>query len=347
MIPRYAAAVSRSHAERSEAAGHRPFASLRVTLAVLLLPAGLPLSAQTDAVRDTVVHFTGGAMTLEGILALPAGKGPWPAAVIIAGSGPTDRDGNSPAGIATDMYRMLARGLAERGIASLRYDKRGLPSSRGSMNMATTTMADFASDATAAARLLVARPDIGPVVLVGHSEGGMLAMLAARDGAPVTGLVLVSTAGRDATSILREQLARQFPPAMLARFDTAWSAYLRGDSTVSPMPGLESLFLPWNRLFLQSWQAVQPVDLLRGIPLPTLVLQGETDVQITPADARALASARSGIQLVLLPGVNHVLKMASGSTAAAQMSVYTDRTLPLASGVVPAIAEFIRSLRRP
>lgn len=180
-------------------------------------------------------------MTLEGTLALPAGKGPWPAVVIIAGSGPTDRDGNSPAGITTDMYLLLARGLAERDIASLRYDKRGLPSSRGSMNMATTTMADFARDAAAAARLLTARPDIGPVVFVGHSEGGTLAMLAARDSAPVAGLVLVSAAGRDATTILREQLARQFPPAMMARFDTAWSAYLRGDSTVTPLPGLEPI----------------------------------------------------------------------------------------------------------
>jgi pimeloyl-ACP methyl ester carboxylesterase len=341
MIPR-----SRRHPERSEGAESRRFALLSVTLAVLAL-AGSPVSAQGGAVRDTVVHFTDGTMTLEGTLVLPAGKGPWPAAVIIAGSGPTDRDGNSPAGVSTDTYRLLARGLAERGIASLRYDKRGLPSSRGSMNMATTTLADFASDAAAAARLLAARSDIRRVVLVGHSEGGMLAMLATQDSAPIAGLVLVSAAGRDLTTILREQLARQFPPAMIARFDTAWSAYLRGDSVVTPLPGLEPLFLPWNRLFLQSWHAVQPVDLLRGIVLPTLVVQGETDVQVTPVDARALASAKSGIRLVLLPGVNHVLKLASGSTMAEQMSVYTDRTLPLASGVVPAIADFIRSLPRP
>jgi hypothetical protein len=85
--------------------------------------------------------------------------------------------------------------------------------------------------------------------------------------------------------------------------------------------------------------------LLREIPLPVLVLQGETDVQVTPADARALASARSGVHLVLLRGVNHVLKIVSGSTAAEQMAVYTNRTLPLAQGVVPAIAHFILALR--
>lgn len=318
-----------------------------IALTALFSMAGTPLPAQSGSARDSVLHFTNGAMTLEGTLTLPMGTGPWPAAVIIAGSGPTDRDGNSPAGVSTDMYRMLARGLGELGIASLRYDKRGLPSSRGTMDMATTTMAEFAGDAAAAARLLAARADVGPVAFIGHSEGGALAMLAAGAGAPVAGLVLVSAAGRDVTTILHEQLGRQFPPAMVAKFDTAWSAFLRGDSTASPLPGLESLFLPWNRPFLRSWQALQPVDLLRGIFLPALVLQGETDVQTTTADARALTSARAGVQLVLLPGVNHVLKLASGSTIAEQMTSYTDRTLPLAPGVVPAITDFVRTLRRP
>jgi uncharacterized protein len=320
---------------------------ISILAALALLPAAISATLpQGPTSRDTVVHFTNGAMTMEGTLTRPLGNGPWPAVVIIAGSGPTDRNGNSVAGISPDTYRLLALGLAARGIASLRYDKRGLPSSRGAMNMATTTLGDFAGDAAAAAQLLVTRNDIGALVFVGHSEGGTLAMLAARGGAPVNGLVLVSAAGRDATTILREQLARQFPPETLVRFDAAWAAYLRGDTGFTPPTGLESLFVPGNRTFLQSWQAVDPVKLLRSLPLPTLVLQGETDVQITPVDARALAAARSGVQLVLLPGVNHVLKLASGATAAEQMTAYTDRSLPLAPGVVPAIADFLRSFRR-
>jgi pimeloyl-ACP methyl ester carboxylesterase len=304
------------------------------------------LAAQSGAIRDTVVHFGNGALTLEGTLLLPPGTGPWPGVVIIAGSGPTDRDGNSPAGIAPNTYRMLAQGLAEQGIASLRYDKRGLPSSRGAMDMATTTLADFAGDAGAAARLLKDRADIGPVVLLGHSEGGTLAMLAARDGAPLAALVLVATAGRDPTTILREQLARQLPPALIAEFDPAWARYIHTDSAVTSPPGLEALFVPAHRAFLKSWQALDPVALLRGVSLPTLVVQGETDVQITPADARRLASARPDVRLALLPGVNHVLKLASGATAAEQQSSYTDRSLPLAPDVVSTIAGFILALRR-
>jgi pimeloyl-ACP methyl ester carboxylesterase len=311
--------------------------------AAFLAPLMVP--AQTATTRDTVVRFDNGGMSLEGTLTRPAGPGPWPAAVIIAGSGPTDRDGNSVAGVATDMYRLLAEGLAARGIASLRYDKRGLPTSRGSMNMMTTTLADFAADASSAARMLAGRPDVASVSFVGHSEGGTLAMLAAKSGAPVTGLVLVATAGRDPTTILREQLGRQLPPAMLAQFDTAWASYIRGDSVRSP-PGLESLFVPVNLAFLQSWQAVDPIALLRSIELPPLIVQGQTDVQITVADARALASARPDAKLVILDGVNHVLKLASGSTAAEQMAVYMNRSLPLAPDVVPTIADFILTTGR-
>lgn len=302
--------------------------------------------AEAQESRDSIVQFTSGALTLEGTLVVPAGRGPFPGAVIIAGSGPTDRNGNSPAGIGTDAYAMLARGLAERGIASLRYDKRGLPSAKGTFEMAATTMADFAGDATAAARALAARPDIGPVLFIGHSEGGTLAMMAAAAGAPVHGLVLVATAGRSTTVILREQLGRQLPPDMLAAFDTAWAAYLKGDTTVAPPPALAGLFAPVNRNFIVSWQAIDPVALLRSLSLPTLVVQGETDVQITVEDARALASARPDVRLEILPGVNHVLKEATGSTAMAQTAAYTNRSLPLAPTVVPAIADFILGIRR-
>jgi pimeloyl-ACP methyl ester carboxylesterase len=296
--------------------------------------------AQSGPIRDSVMHFTSGSLSLEATLTLPGGTGPWPAAVIIAGSGPTDRNGNSPAGVSTDTYAMLARGLAERGIATLRYDKRSLPATRGTFDFTSVTPHEFAADAAAAARAMASRGDIGPVSFIGHSEGGMLALLAARGGAPVRRLVLVSATGRDLTTVLREQLSRQFSPAMVSQFDTAWTAYLAGEPFTTPK-GLEALFVPVNRRFMQSWRDIDPVDLLRGLALPTLVLQGETDVQVTPADAGALGSARPDVKVVLLPGVNHVLKIYRGKTIAEQMTSYTTRSLPLAPGVVPAIAGFL------
>lgn len=324
---------------------------MRCTLLIALgcmtampMEAGL---AQADSVREASLSFGSGPVTLAGTLALPPGHGPWPAVVIIAGSGPTDRDGNSRMGIAPNMYALLARGLAAEGIASLRYDKRGLPTSQGAFDHASVTLDDFAADAAAAARALAARDDIGPVFLLGHSEGGTLAMIAAREGAPVAGLILVSAAGRDPTTIIREQLARQLPPPMLAQFDSLWPRYLAGDTAITPPQGLAPLFVPLNRRFMQSWQAFRPVETLAALRQPTLVLQGETDVQVTLDDARALAGARADVTLVTLPGVNHVLKRASGATAAEQMASYTDRTIPLATSVVPTLAEWVRKVSAP
>lgn len=302
-------------------------------------------SSADGQARQSELAFSNGAITLQGTLTLPSGGGPWPAAIIIAGSGPTDRDGNTAMG-KSGTYSMLASALAERGIASLRYDKRGLPSSKGSFDMAATTVQDFAADAAAAARVLEARGDIGPVVFVGHSEGGLLALLAAKDRAPVSGLVLVATAGRGATTILREQLSKQLPPPLLAQFDTAWAGYIKEGGEFTAPAGLEMLFVPANRRFMQSWQAADPVALLRGLSLPTLVVQGETDIQVTAVDAKALAGARSDVKLVMLPGVNHVLKEASGATAQAQMASYADPSLPLGPGVAKSIADWILTLRR-
>jgi hypothetical protein len=147
--------------------------------------------------------------------------------------------------------------------------------------------------------------------------------------------------GRSFTVVLREQLSRQIPPPMLAQFDTVWATYMATDDSVRYPPVLASLFLPVNRRFVQSWHALDPVRLLAALTHPAIVVQGETDVQVTPVDARALASAHPDIALALLPGVNHVLKEASGATAKDQLISYTDPSIPLAPAVVPTIANWI------
>lgn len=313
-----------------------------------LAAAQAPRPAPADTVAPSTVGesafpITSGALTLDGTLTLPAGATqPVPAAVIIAGSGPTDRDGNAGQQLRTNMYAQLAWRLGERGIATLRYNKRGLPGTTGTFTMATTTFDDFAADAAAAARALAGHSAVSHVVLVGHSEGAGLALRASDQGAPAAGVALIAGLGRPFVTVLREQLSRQLDSANLARFDTAMARYL-GDGPVEPPPGLGMLFLPVNRRFVQTTAAFDATATVARIPVPVLIVQGAADLQVRVADAEALHAARPDARLAILPGVNHVMKHAEGPLGA-QLASYRDPTMPVAPELIEAVAAWILSV---
>jgi len=280
---------------------------------------------------------------LAGTLTMPRTPSkPVPLVVIIAGSGPTDRNGNSLMGIRPNSYAQLAWRLAERGIASLRYDKRGLPGTQGTFDIRNMTMADFAADARAAAESLSRDRRFSRVLFVGHSEGASLALMAAREGAPVTGVVHVSGLGRATGEVVREQLSRQFDSATLVRYDTAMKQYLAGEQPAAIPSGLEMLFVPVNLTYMRSMMTFDPVAAIRAVRQPVLIVQGATDLQASIADAERLHAARPDAKLVVLPEVNHVLKHDTNTTIAAQMATtYKDPAMPIAPAVVAAIADWI------
>ena len=288
------------------------------------------------------VEVTRDGVTLRGELWLPAerGEAPTPVALWIAGSGPTDRDGNNASGLRTDAYRMVAEALARRGIATLRYDKRGVGQSGIDFDLAATVLDDFVADAGAMVARLRGDPRLGPVTLIGHSEGGLIALrlahrLAEAD-APPAALVLVSTAGRPLGELLREQLARQLHEATLAELDRVLAA-VRADEPLDPLPDvLAPLFAPPVRAFWRSTIDVDPVALLADLTIPAHVVQGETDVQVSMVDAERLAGARPDVVLVRLAETNHVLKREPEATLPQRS--YADPAMPLAPGVVDAIA---------
>lgn len=319
-----------------------------LTLAGIQTPA--PARADTVAPRAVVespFRIQSGGIGLGGTLTMPRGtSGRVPVAIIIAGSGPTDRNGNSAiAGIRPNSYAQLAWGLAERGIATLRYDKRALPGTQGTFDIRGMTLDDFAGDARAAAESLARDPRFSRVVLIGHSEGASLALLAARAGPPVVGVVHVSGLGRGLREVLREQLRRQFDSATVARADTAMDAYLRGEQPKDVPPGLEMLFVPVNRTFMRSLTALDPPAAIRAVRQPVLIVQGETDLQVTVADAERLHAARPGAQLAVIPEMNHVLKQDTNPTLLGQMTTtYQNPTIPIMPRVVAVIAEWITAL---
>lgn len=292
---------------------------------------------------ETEVSIPTGNLILKGTLTAPSQASSGIGVVMISGSGATDRDGNTPsAGVLPNSLKLLAHELAQQGITSLRYDKRGLPSSVGHFDHSQVTMNDFAIDATAAAKVLSEQPGIDRTFLLGHSEGGTLALLAARDGAPHHGVILVAAIGRPFAVVLREQLARSAPANLMAQFDSAWALYIQGDPVDNIHPGLVPLFNPINRRFIQSWAELNAPGLIAGLEAPVLVIQGTTDLQVTDADAEALAATSRHTDLVLLSGMNHVLKADSGTTVAAQLRSYTDPSIALMPGLTKAITDWIK-----
>ncbi len=167
----------------------------------------------------TAVTLPSEPAPLHGTLLAPEGQ-TRAVAVIIAGSGPTDRNGNSPMGVSAATYRLLAQGLAERGIATVRYDKRGIAQS----TPAATAEADLrfdhmAEDARGWARMATEAKGQPCAWLIGHSEGALVAQVAANGTDGICGLVLLSGAGRPAGTVIREQLATVPEPLKTQAFD--------------------------------------------------------------------------------------------------------------------------------
>jgi pimeloyl-ACP methyl ester carboxylesterase len=312
----------------------------------LLAPVGAA-RAQADTVppagvTELEVTFPSGALTLAGTLTLPNGVTRPPVAVIVAGSGPTDRNGNQGRALRTNMYAQLAWGLAGAGIASLRYDKRVLPTTTGQVILPEMTFDDFVADVTAA--VAAVRDDHPTVVVIGHSEGGNLAIRAAARGAAVNGLVLVSTPGRDMTVVLHEQLSRQLDSQTLATFDSALARYLRGEDPGELPPALRALVAPVNRRFMQGWATMDPGTELAGVRVPVLIVQGDMDIQIRVTDAQALKTARPEARLFVVPGASHTLKAAADTVMGLQIPTYINPALPLVPGVVDSIAAFVKEV---
>ncbi|HXY19051.1 MAG TPA: alpha/beta hydrolase [Gemmatimonadales bacterium] len=296
-------------------------------------------------VREEPYGFTDGAQQLSGTLARPAAvAGPVPVVIILAGSGPTDRDGNSRLGLTTDLYKKLAWDLAEQGIATLRYDKRGIGASPLAGTWDSVTFDDFARDAIAAARGLASDRRFSRVVMLGHSEGASLATRAANLGAPVAGVVMLAGMGRPLTTVLREQVGPQLDSAQNAVFERTMAAYLASGPMPDVPADLRALFNPSARKFLQTESATDPAEEARRVRVPLLVIQGGMDIQVSVADAEALRAAHRGAEVHILPDANHLFVHVATRERAAQLVTYNDPSLPLVPELVPLVTAFVQKV---
>jgi pimeloyl-ACP methyl ester carboxylesterase len=276
---------------------------------------------------------------LHGALLAPEGQAR-AAAVIIPGSGPTNRDGDSPLGVRGGVLRQLAEGLAERGVATIRIDKRGIgESALAGFDETKLSMDLYAADARAWAAEAAARTGRPCAWLIGHSEGALVALIAAQDDARVCGLVLLSPVGRRLGDELRAQLNAALPEAMKGPALAALSEMEAG-RTVPNIPGLEALFRPSVQPYLISVLVKDPEALAAAYDGPLMLGHGAHDVQVTPDNTDRLAAAQPRATRVIFPGVNHLLVQAPADRAA-NLATYSNPNATLDAAVVPAVADFI------
>ncbi len=270
-----------------------------------------------------------------------------PVVLIIPGSGPTDRDGNSPLGVKAQPYKLLAGSLAAKGISTVRIDKRGMFGSKAAIpDPNKVTVADYVADTHAWVASFRRATGAKCVWLLGHSEGGLIALTAAPRPKNICGVIAVAAVGRRIGDVLRTQLranpanASILAPA-LATIDSLEQGR-RVDSATLPTP-LRTLFADSVQPFLIDLLAQHPARLAAALKVPLPIVQGDQDLQVLVEDAKVLAAAQPKARLAILPGVNHVFKVPAGTDRAANLRTYADPALPIAPSVVEAVAAFVKS----
>lgn len=305
---------------------------------LLLLAGGIAAHAHAAETPITLDTPTG---QLAGTLELPAGADKPRVALLIAGSGPTDRDGNSsliPG--RNDSLKLLAAGLAEAGIATVRYDKRGIGGSHAAGSAESALRFEmFIDDAAAWIARLKADPRFASVAVIGHSEGSLIGMLAARQ-ADAAAFVSIAGIADGASTLMRKQLEGKLPPELEKESERILVS-LESGAVVDPVPpALATLFRPSVQPYLISWFKYVPAQRIADLTMPVLIVQGNTDIQVDVVQANRLHGARPGAKLEIIPGMNHVFKHVR-AVPELQVASYGDPSLPVSPLLVKSIADFL------
>src|SRR3954452_19515174 len=272
---------------------------------------------------------------LDAVLTTPAGVEKPPVALLIAGSGSTDRDGNGPQ-IKPATLKKLSEQLAARGIATLRYDKRGAGGWKPEFGRPEDfRFKDYVDDAVALVDYLRGSGKFSRIILAGHSEGGLVAILTARR-VQIDRLILLATAARRQGDLLKAQLEKTVAPALFAPIAKAIDTIMSGQIVDPTPPGLS--LTPSMQPGIASAFLEDPIDPLKQIILPVLIVGGGRDRQLARLDLVALAAAAPAAKTLWLPGMNHVL--VDVVDEADDAAAYNQPERPLDPDMIESVAAF-------
>lgn len=313
--------------------------------AVLTLLAIMFLSAAIAATEENIVLHTSTG-DIHGLLLVPEQEAPCPVVLIIAGSGPTDMDGNTVgSNYNNNSLKMFAESLAQRGIASLRYDKRGIAKSASAgCKEEDLRFEHYIDDAVAWIEKLNGDNRFNRIVIAGHSEGSLIGMIASHKSRFTDAYISIAGCGSPAYEIIEEQLGRQ--PEQVRREAAAINSELREGRTVEDVPGyLAALYRKSVQPYLISWFRYDPAKEIAKLKVPVLIIQGDKDIQVGVKEAEKLRMARLFSSFQIIENMNHVLKECKSMDVVSQLECYQNPSLPIKKELVESIVKFLKNMK--
>ncbi|WP_203293237.1 alpha/beta hydrolase family protein [Luteirhabdus pelagi] len=275
---------------------------------------------------------------IDGTLLLPENKTSPPLAIIIAGSGPTNRDGNQMM-MKNNSLKYLAEGLVAEGVASFRYDKRIVKIMKmGTLNEKKIQFDHFIEDAVTITDYFKSDDRFGKIYLIGHSQGSLIALVAAQDRAD--GVISIAGAGQEIDDVIVDQLKKQ-APGLADNARTSFDDLRVNGVAQNYSEGLASIFRPAIQPFLLQWMQYNPQEEIAKLNVPVMIINGTKDLQVQESEAEALRKAKPGAEYLLVENMNHILKEIKGDDIENSKS-YNDPRLPVMPEVISAISTFIK-----
>lgn len=320
---------------------------MKYIFVALIFACTATLKVAAQSVEQLVEIQSEDGSILAGTLLLPSVEQnkALPIALLVAGSGRTDRNGNNRLTL-NNSLKMLAEGLALEGVASLRYDKRGVGASLSHLlNRPAITISTYIEDAKSWIEYIKNDRRFSQLTIIGHSQGAKLALSVLVQGSIAEQVILIAGDGHSLDMMLKKQLKEQ--PEQIKNLSYAIIDTLKKGKTYNKVPVfLNSLFGSTIQTKLIAEFEINPTELAAQIDIPMLIIQGTTDMRVTTQDAVALSEANQEAQLMIIENMNHVLKECITTDKEQQKAYYSNPNIELHPHLVPAIANFILNPQR-
>jgi len=291
--------------------------------------------------EDVTVTVNGAK--IKGTLEIPKSDKPVDVVLIIAGSGPTDRDGNTPLIPGkNNSLKMLAGLFAKNGVASLRFDKRSIGAS-DKVKEADLTFETYINDAVELVKFLRSDKRFAKIIVAGHSEGSLIGMIAANQ-AKADKYISLCGAGKPIYTILEEQMLvkNQMPDDLVKQFRVIIDSLKQGNTVKNINPAFNNIFRTSVQPYLISWFKYSPCVEIAKLNIPILVIGGTTDLQVEAEDAEMLAKACKNSKLMVIEDMNHILKEVATNDRKINFESYSNPDLPLSEGLCKALIDFVK-----